>query len=42
MITVLAMTPASASRRIETGVGSSTNPIQAATRDFISAGTPSW
>jgi hypothetical protein len=42
MITVLAMTPASASRRIETGVGSSTGLVQAAARDLRSTGTPLW
>ena len=38
MITVSAMTPASASRRIETGVGDSTGLAQ----DFRSASTPLW
>ena len=42
MITVSAMTPASASRRIETGVGASTGLVQAATRDLRSTGTPLW
>ena len=40
MITVSAMTPASASRRIETGVGASTGLVQAATRDLRSTSTP--
>jgi hypothetical protein len=42
MITVSAMTPASASRRIEVGVGDSTARAtgQAAARDNRSAGTP--
>ena len=42
MITVSAMTPASASRRIDVGVGDSTGPAQASVRDFRSAGTPLW
>ena len=41
MITASAMTPASASRRIETGVGDSTGPVHAATGDFRSS-THSW
>jgi hypothetical protein len=40
MITVLAMTPASASRRIEVHVGDSTGLVQAARREIVSAGTP--
>jgi hypothetical protein len=42
MITLSAMTPASASRRIETGVGASTGLAQAITRDFSAADTPLW
>jgi hypothetical protein len=42
MITVSAMTPASASRRIETGVGASTGLAQVITRDFRAADTPLW
>jgi hypothetical protein len=42
MITVLAMTPASARRRIEVAVGDSTGFAQAAARDVRSAGTPPW
>jgi hypothetical protein len=42
MITVSAMTPASASRRIETGVGASTGLVQAATRDLRATSTPLW
>ena len=42
MITVSAMTPASARRRIEVGVGDSTGLVQFARRDFRSAGTPLW
>ncbi len=42
MITVSAMTPASASRRIETGVGASTGLVQAAARDLRSTSTPLW
>jgi hypothetical protein len=41
MITVLAMTPASARRRIEVIVGDSTGLVQAAARDFRSTGTAS-
>jgi hypothetical protein len=40
MITVSAMTAASASRRMEVHVGDSTGLVQAAMRDFRSAGTP--
>ena len=42
MITVSAMTAASASRRIDAHVGDSTGRVQAAIRGFRSAGTPLW
>ena len=42
MMTVSAMTAASASRRIEVRVGDSTGLVQAAIRDLRSAGTPLW